>query len=580
MPLPDAPFRLVSLIGVYEGGNVIAGRLIEYDFADSERWRPTALNGSTFLGGGVTSVFDGARVFESGFLTAPAKVQVDATGGSGQTFVNGRCYVATYEQLDTSGNVHLSGVSAPSEITGAVTNKSVILYTTPCTITSRGDASSLFAGAVRVKFWGTLDANVGEAPYYLIGDYVSTPANRFVSLFDTIGDSELAAQPLLYGTGNLPGTGAGQDHRAPPGLKHIVAYNGMLVGAAGRVLYFTSQPIEGEGQWWSPLFSKPLDEDATGLAVQDGSVVIFTRSGGLITAGEPPSDNGFEGGFSSPRRLSIDSGCINANSILSTGKGTFYQSTRGLELLTRGLTNDYIGQPVQDTLATYPIITSAVLDSRNGLARFSLVDTVSADGVVDAGGSGLDVVYDLVLNVWISRDRKTLGDEDSPTQDACMGFVDDAWRYALLMPLGVVYYENLPIGDAYLDGAEWITMRAVTPWCHVAGIQGEQLIDQVLLLAKKVSTHQVSISLAYDYVDDWGTPKVFTTSLVDSLAREWLVKEVAQTTSNAIRVKIEDGPGDSIEGSGAGAKWIAATLSGQAHRGPKRTSGAQRGGTS
>ncbi len=161
-----------------------------------------------------------------------------------------------------------------------------------------------------------------------------------------------------------------------------------------------------------------------------------------------------------------------------------------------------------------------------------------------------------------------------------MAYAAGAWRYCWIGAEGTVHYERAANDEARcLDGDTWATMKAVTPWVHVAGIQGEQFLDQLLLLAKRHTAHQIAIALAFDYSDTFGTPKVFTADQITALAREWLVKEIEQTTSQAVRAMIYDVTPDEDIGTGAGSTWVALTFNGQPHRGPKRSSGAQRGGS-
>ncbi len=563
---------------IRRSGTTFGNALATYDFASPYRWRPAKVTGTTYLGGGVTSIFDGVRLFEAGFLVAPQVPTTDNTTGTGLNMTYGRKYVVTYEEVDANGNWHVSGASTPCAISGAQTNKACVVTVHPISITSRISLSRIAESSLRVVLYATLDGNNGEEPYHRVGSVLNNPNAAALTFSDTTSDPVLASKALLYSTGNLPATGASQDHRAPPGMPYIVGYNGMLVGAQGRNIYYSSQPIDGEGPWFSPLFAQAIEGEATGIAVQDGSVVVFTRSSVFVCAGEPPSDNAYQGGLGTPRKLSVDFGCIDANSILETGIGIFYQSQRGIELLTRGFTVEPVGVRIQDTLASFPVVTSAVLDVAEGLARFSLT-TARTAGV--AATNGRDVIYDLALNTWISRDVKVGTVAAQSTQDACMAYVSGAWRYCWLGTDGAVYYQRSTSDvAAYLDTATWVAQKAVSPWLHIAGLQGEQFIDGVLLLAKQFTGHELTISLAFDYVDSNTETQTWTRAGLDTLAREWLHRGVTQTTSQAVRVTIEDAtPATGLVGTGQGGAWIALTLNGQPHRGAKRTAPGHRGGT-
>ncbi len=577
----------VFVFNVLKAGTVSNGilgaDLVEWDFASPYRWKPASLNGSTFISGGVTSVFDGRRVCEAGFLCRPPKPTVTVSVAGSQTFSIGRRYVATYEEVDSDGNWHVSGVSDPV-FTGAITSKKVQLTVQPLTITARTEDPSVpFGSVARIGLWVT--TNGGEAPYYRLASVANYVTSETIAYEDTSVEADFTSNALLYATGSLPGTnGSSQDHRAPPGLLYHVSYNGMLVGATGKTIYFSSQPIDGEGTWFSPVFSVAgsIDDDVTGITVQDGAVLIFTRGGIWTTAGEPPSDNGTSGGLSTPRKLALDVGCVNANSILTTSIGTFFRSENTIELLSRGQTVTSIGNKIQATIAAFPVVTAAVLDTRGGLARFSLT-TSQPNGA--ASTNGRDVVFDLTLNEWVSVDDKRGSVAAQASQDACMAFIEGIWRYAWLATDGTVYFERATAIDGTpdalrcLDGTTWVTQRAVTPWVKIAGLNGEQLIDRVLLLASKVTDHDLTISIGFDYASTYAESQTFTRAQIAALAREWLEHGLTQTTHQAVRVKLEDAtPTGGTVGTGEGATWVGLTFSGQPHRGPKRTAGTHRGG--
>jgi hypothetical protein len=562
-----------------KSGTTTGTTLAEFDFASVERWKPAVANGSTCLAGGIVAVFDGVRVFEAAFLCRPPKPSINKTLAGSVTLATGRNYVVTYEEIDAYGNWHVSGVSDPVS-SGTCTSKKIVLTVPPLSITARGSNAAAGGTSLRIAVWGTHDG--GTAPYFRIGEVANNPQSNTLTVTDNVAEANFGTTALLYSTGSLPGTdGSSQDHRAPPGLKHIVAYNGMIVGAADNVLFFSSQPIDGQGQWFSPAFVAVMEDDVTALEVMDGALVIFMKRRIYVTSGDIPSDNGSSGGLATPRRLSVDVGSIDGKT-LSTSAGIFFRSDRGIDLLNRGLAVDFIGANVQDEVANFPSVACMALDTKNNLARLSLAQSLDGNGFVS--GNGRDVVYDLILKKWISIDRKSGTVADQPSQDSGMVFLAGSWRYAWLAADGTVYFETA-VGDGsdYLDpGGGWVTMGATTPWIHIAGLQGEQFIDQVLLLAQRVTSHDVTISLAFDYADTFTSTKTFTSDQIDALAREWLVKEVSQTTSNAIRVQITDAVPSAVPEppvlTGEGATWVCLTLSGQPHRGPKRTTGAQRGG--
>lgn len=472
--------------------------LLVYDFADPQRWHTARLGELTYIGGGVLSVFDGLRVFESSFLCVPSKPTTTNTTGTGLSLTNGRVYVAVYEEVDAAGNIHVSGTSVPSVISGPQTNKAVVISVSPLAITARGNASGAASHSLRVALYATADAAIGAAPYYRVGTIENEPNNAILTFSDTMSEAILATQALLYDTGNLPGTnGASQDHRAPPGLVWIVNYNEMLVGCSDSTIYSSSQPVSGEGAWFSPIFTQPIGEESTGIFVQDGTCFPTTRAGLWSVAGDPPSDNGTVGGLGTPRRLAVDRGCVNANSIVTTEAGTFFVSDLGLELFNRSQSTTFIGKSVQTTFGTWPSVTSATLDTQRGLVRFSLAASVTA-GVV--ASDGVDVVFDIArAGGWISRDSKHGSINEQASQDACIAFVGGVWRYCWLAPDGTVYVEHLlSDSDKCLDVGTFVTAQYELPPMKM-GLQQEQVVYEMMILFAHKSAAGLIIECATDY---------------------------------------------------------------------------------
>ncbi len=470
-----------------------AAVLVTMDFADPQRWQSVEHGGSTYLSGGTLAVFDGDRVFESGFLTVPNK-PTTSLSGTGITATVGWRYVAVFEHIDARGNWHVSGVSLPSDSTGAVTNKTVDVATYPLAITARADRIASSESQIRVAFYRTLDG--AEPPYYRVGTVESYPGLASLIYVDVTSDATLASRHLLYGTGQLPATnGASQDHRAMPGPSVIVSYNGMLVGALGSSLWWSSQTVSGEGLWHNPAFQVPIDdaEDITALAAQDGTLFPFKRRTVYATSGEAPSDNAAVGGLGVVRVLATDVGCVDQRSVVVTSMGIFFLSERGIELLTRSQAVVYVGDKVSSTVAAFPICTSAVLDSKRSVVRFTMTE---AEPTGDAEADGVTLVFDLTVQGWISLDDYP--SDESPTSAAILT-VDGEPRYSWLGPDGEVHYERLD-GDAdeCLDGTTFVPASyTLPPW--KVGLQQEQRINGMMMLFERHSAAGLKVEVAHDY---------------------------------------------------------------------------------
>lgn len=559
--------KLYAPMSITRSSAANATALVEYDFGSSTRWQVAQVGRSAYLSGGILSYTDGKRVAEAGFLVRPPKPTTSKAGtGLTGTFR----YVAVYEEVDADGNWHVSGLSTPSDAVSPA-NETVTVVTAPLTVSARVSTLISSNRGDRVAFYRTADG--GVAPYYRLTSVANNTATTTISYADTTADATLTANAKLYSQPGVLGTA--QDRRPPPGLGVIASYNGMLVGAAGADLWFSGQPVSGEGTWFSPIFQVPFDAEITGLAPQDGTLYVFTRRAVYAISGDPPSDNGY-GGLGVPQRLAVDVGCIDPRSVCVTGVGVFFQSERGIEVLTRARTVEWIGEGIQVTLAAYPVVTSATIDAASSLLYIELAAGESA-GLVS--GSGRTLVYDLALRQWDSIDRRTSaigleeepGVADTPAQSACMIYTGTAYRYAWMQNDGRVYVENR---STHLDTTYWVTMRAETGQIRIPRgpegihVQSMQHMNKVLLLARRSTDHNLSMYAAYDNSTSYKTADTWNRAAIATLIASWPTQQLeyplhVDSEGQAVQLKIEDvTPTGGTVGTGQGATWMALTFEG------------------
>lgn len=536
--------------------------MIVLDFADVANTATARHNGQVALSGGVTTYLDRRRVVEANFIHAPSWPEFLANGvGVGPT--GDVRYVAVYEDVDSSGNYNVSGVSRPSLVVTGVGND-VDMALVPLSITMRD--------TVRVSLYRT---KANGSTYYYVGsaENDTTPGigAPYVTITDTYDDTDLGERPLLLGTGNLPGSnGAPLQHDAPPFSQDVVSYNEMLVIASGSDLWWSGQTIGGEGAWFSTeqfFVTIPGAGHITALAALDGSLYVFKERSIYVIGGEPPSDNGAAGGLGQPRQLASDVGCIRRTSLVVSSLGVLFQSHRGIELLSGGRPS-WIGEKVVQTLDDYPVVTSAVIDEHNNLIRISCARSVEPGGSVTGPNgddptdvAGKDLIFDLTLGAWQSTDIKTIsGGSFVASQDACI----IGGRYAWLSSDGIVYTET----DEHTDDGQYVPMRASTAWWKLAGIQGRQMFNRLLTLLRRHTDCGLTVEIGYEYRDDYATTVTRTPAqlqAVEDLDVPLQLRTDPDDSSEgqAIRVRLTDieptGEGESV-GTGRGATWLALTL--------------------
>jgi hypothetical protein len=540
--------KLYTPLSIKRNGVADGTSLLELDFAATSTGLTARHGGSLYFSGALLHYSDGARVAEAGFMFRPLAPEISTSGtGITGTF----SYVWVIEEVDGDGNWHISGVSDPTS-SGSVTNKTITVNTTPTCVTSRRFPAGKDVSPLRYALYRTVTG--AEPPYYRVATVTNDPTASVV-YNDTTADATLIANPKLYSQPSVDGTA--KDRRAPAGLNVIAEYNGMVVGGAGSDLWYSGQPISGEGAWFNPIFVVPFPEDITGLASQDGALIVFSRRSIHIVAGGPPSDNGSSDLMGTPRRLSSDVGCIDPRSICVTSLGVFFQSERGIEVLTRGQQVEWVGESVQTTLAAYPIITSATIDP---VSSTVLIECAASEAAGLVSGNGRTLVYDLALRTWTSTDIRLTSD-GVPAQSGCIVYTSSGYRYAWIRANGTVYYEDR---TTHLDASAWVSMRAISPWIKAAGLQGPQMVSRATLLAKRSTHHDVNVSFAYDYASTYKTTRLYTATqlntLVSALPNMQLdhpLHDDAQPCES-VRIRISDATpstGQAVT-TGQGGTWI------------------------
>src|SRR6185312_8652598 len=77
-----------------------------------------------------------------------------------------------------------------------------------------------------------------------------------------------------------------------------------------------------------------------------------------VVAGDGPDNTGAGSPFPPVQYLATDVGCINPDSVVVTQLGIFFQSAKGIFLLTRGDETQYIGAPVENPSSSTTFDTS------------------------------------------------------------------------------------------------------------------------------------------------------------------------------------------------------------------------------
>lgn len=490
--------------------------VVEFDFAPEVPTR-TKWGESLQFSGGIVTQYDGRNVEEVNHITAPLFTTSNVAGALAAGTYQ---HIIVCERQDANGNWHPSANSAT--VTSTLGAPGAIRLTMYPPLSRKADVS-------RFRFAIYRSLTAASAPYYFVA-YASTPAAGalYVTYDDAATDATISANAKLYIQPGAPYTS--QPRRSPPALKHLTVHRNRIFGAAedGVSVWYSAERVLGEGAWFADAFQMQVEQGGEIQAIwsQAGRLVVAKTGSLYVIDGSGPPENGGNGTeFTSPQRLPSDVGCVNDRSVVPTDMGTFFQSSRGIEILTRAFQVGWIGEPIEDTLAAYPVIASAGLDDAEGLVRFACVDDL------DTPTAGRVIVYDLNNKAWSVHAYA-----DEAVDHTVHG---SAWHW--LSAGGQVYQERTEAdASAYLDASTWRTLQVETGWIKLAGINQEAAVRKVTVFLEAQTHSDVTVAVAYDDGASYDQSQTWTAAEVDGLYRPHLELDVSEQKCRSLKVKVSD----------------------------------------
>lgn len=445
------------------------------------------LGKETLFAGALPSTYDGAGVAEHGFLlwpespTAPA---VDSTGSGTAAFDAGKRYswVALYRWTNNAGLIARSAPSTPWVIPVASASMASATLTVPTLrLTNKQDvAIELY----RIRGNGTV--------YQKCASVSNVTSSDRVTIVDSMPDSTLVSNEFLYTTPGDPGAVLSA---LPPKPCSVITMHKNRFFVAGiedepDIVYFSQERVDGESVEWSDklrIVCERYGGDITALVSLDDALVVFKETSILVTQGDGPGDNGLGESFLRPFRLPSDVGCVDARSIVSIPLGIVFKSSKGYQLLSRGLQVQYIGAAVED-FNDVECVSADVLEDQDE-ARFLLAD-----------GTVLAMSYYPTVR-WSTFDRH------SQPVDATV------WdnRYVYLRADGNARVSS----DTFLDNGAPILTEIVTSNIKVspeAGMQQLSKVYEIRLIGTLVNPHTLSLEAASSYADGYEQLGTFVSS--------------------------------------------------------------------
>jgi hypothetical protein len=217
----------------------------------------------------------------------------------------------------------------------------------------------------------------------------------------------------------------------------------------------------------------PTTGAITGMVALDANLLVFKATAVYVIYGQgfDVTGNNAQASFTIPTAVASLNGCVNGQSVISTDLGVFFQSQRGIELIDRGLTQQYIGQVLDNQIGN--IVDACLV---RGYAQVRFLD--QTNNVV--------WVYDEIVGRW---SQFVYG--SNLVFPACFGASNSS--LSMLFTPGNVFTEtaaNFSIGQSPTVQTGWIRMN---------GIQGFARLYRFALLGTFVNSSQVTVSVAYNY---------------------------------------------------------------------------------
>ncbi len=433
---------------------------------------PTAEIGSNLnISGGITWAYDGYAAVEQGFFLYPDSVEVTTATGSGSIAASTYFYQVTYEWSDNQGNIFRSAPSIPVSIVTTTASSTNTIHVPTLRLTYKT------ANPVKIVVyrWST-----AQQSYYQVTS-ISTPTLNdtsvdAVTITDTFSDATILGNNLLYTTGGVV------ENIAPPASSSVTLFDDRLwlIDAEDKnLLWYSKQVIESTPVEMSDLLTVYVAptlsaQGSTGdmkcLAAMDDKLIIFKKNAIYYINGTGPDNTGANNHYSQPIFITSTVGCSNQSSIVFIPSGLMFQSDKGIWLLGRDLSTQYIGASVEQF--NTDLVKSALNIPGTNQVRFTL-------------DSGTTLMYDYFFNQWGTF-------TDVPAISSTL--YQDMHTY--IDSRGRVFQETPGV---YLDGSQPVLISFTTGWINFAGLRGYERIYSFSFLGTYHSPHKLAIGVGYDY---------------------------------------------------------------------------------
>lgn len=492
----DLVINVNKTMGIMNSGGIysqLGVNLVTFDFDQTQII--TAIANDLLLTGGVLWMYDGSTIFENGFMVWPDNVQVTTSGAGGAILAGTYFYVATYEWQDANGNLSRSAPSLPSPVPPLAPTA---VYPVTGGIITTGTASSntIFVPTLRISERQQNPALPDYNPVQIV-IYRTTLANPtvfkqitsvqfpilnnstidFITYIDVFSDAQIQGGNLLYTTGGIV------ENDPPPSTNALTLFDTrvwLIDNEDGNKLWFSKQVSENSSVdfseyltlYISPTISAQNDTgECKVLCAMDDKLLIFKENSLYYVSGTGPDNSAVNSQFSEPTFITSTVGSTNPHSIVFMPLGIMFQTDKGIWLLSRDLSTNYIGAPVE-RLTKGALVTSSVNIPDTNQVRFTL-------------DSGIILMYDYYYRQWGTFTN--IPNVSSTLYQNLHTIIDSFGRVAQETP------------GIYLDFSAPVLLSFTSSWYSLSGVQGYERFYEMLMLGNLISPFTLNVCISYNY---------------------------------------------------------------------------------
>lgn len=512
-------------------------KVVTLSYGVNDQWRGLEIGGETEVIGGVMHAYDGSFTHAVSFPYASyINKFTSAVGTSGSMAAGQYAMSIACERRSAAGVLHRGPVGIPFSFTTVGATGSVALKFSPiwASDTSRTYGSTysdelLPIYVIPLGGATLLRITVEPTTNYVLNGRASATHDKS----NTVVAQPAAGAPALY-------TQSGElEDIQPVGMQTGCVYRNRIyaVDGSGLAVWFTKRVDQNPGiaPGWNPQNRLLFDQPVTGLAVLDDRLIIFTAKGIFVYASDGPELTGdYIGGSSLPNKLQTDVGCTNPRSIVSGMDGVYFQCNSDIQMLSRKLTIEWVGKPVQDTLGSTPVVTSAVLVEQSNHIRFTLA-------------SGVTLVWDYVESQWSTFTYLN----GTPIVDAIM----HAGAYTFVTNTGQVYKETQGV---YLDDGAYVSGQFETAEISSAGPIAYHNVRKVQFDGTSMADHALTVDVAFNGETTWSQTVNFASG-VNNLTAPGPIEALSVTMGTrrklrTVRYRVTD-TAPAVLTTGQGPAW-------------------------